>query len=418
VIIRFALECAGCEEPFVVRVGADSTSGTKFYFPCPHCHLPTHAFAQGDGPEDFTVTFAETRQLALDGVPEPARVVTANPFVPAKYDADWNSPQVASSMATLMFLLGSETMTFMGELARGREAAAVQWPMMRRLYEYYLDQNWPLFDRTFARHFAEYGLPEGPTQHERATRAHQPLLAVLGSIVSLTDSGEYLLRRYSNKHTAALRVPAYRDAVGADSAAGEVAALQRLTFDVVDLFVARREMWAMGGIRRMVGEGKLAVLDDLTLPRDEFGETRDLYQQAFEAICKSLRYLVMAQNTVKRGAPGDFGKDHPAEVSPKSRATSLKGFDRLPNAFKLAYVRQVPGWAVLADVLDSRTRNTIGHATARHDLRTGRVVSDKDPVGVPYLRFVSSVHAMFEMLAIQLQVLRFTAVAGSPDFKR
>lgn len=415
-MIRFALRCAGCEEPFIVRIGADSTTGTKFYFPCPNCRLPTRAFAQGDDLHTFRITFAEATQLRLEDVPEAAKVVTANPFVPAKYAADSDQPHVSMSMNTLVHLLGPNTETFMTELGTGGEAAWSLWPAVRRLYEYYLDENWSQFDRTFHQHFSAFEAPSGATKHERATRAHHPLLAVMGQMVTFTTEGSVLLRRYSSKHTASLRTPSYQEALRADVADGRIAGLQRQTFDTVDLFVARREMWAMGGLRRSVGSQRAPLLDELTLPRDEFGETRDLYQQAFEAICKSLRYLVMAQNVVKRGDPGSFGEDHPQSVPVNSRATTLIKFDRLSNAYKLAYIRQVPGWKMLADVLDSRLRNTIGHATARHNLRTGRVVSDDNSDGVPYLAFLSSVYAMFELLAISMQVLRFAVVAGSPDF--
>jgi hypothetical protein len=415
-MLRVPVACAGCGEPFTLRVGTDSTEGTRFYFPCPYCRLPTRAYARGDDIETFKITFTEATPLDAEQVPQSARVVTANPFVPAKYDADWTSPEVAMSMITLSHLLGPETMTFMEELGQGREAVASQWPAVRRLYEYYLDENWSLFDRTFARNYSALDLPSGPTQHERATRAHHPLLGVLGSIVSPSDRGTRLLLRYANKHTAAVAVPTYRAILRSDVAAHRTRELQRLTFDVVDLFIARREMWAMGGLRRLVEPDRLPILDELTLPRDEFGETRDLFQQAFEAVCKSLRFLVIAQNAAKRGDAEDFGEVHPEKLAASRRATTLKKFDELPNAYKIAYVRQVPGWEVLADVLDSHVRNTIGHATARHDLRTGRVVSDKDVAGIPYLQFVSGVHSMFEMLALALQVLRFATVAGSEDF--
>lgn len=128
-------------ELFIVRVGADSTLGTKSSFPCPHCYVPIHAFAQGNGPEVFTITFAETWQLALDQVSKPTKIVRANLFLPAKHDADWNSPQVASSMATLMLLLGSETTTFTGELGRRQESAVVEWPRVRRLHACYPNDN-------------------------------------------------------------------------------------------------------------------------------------------------------------------------------------------------------------------------------------------------------------------------------------
>src|SRR5690348_2091907 len=40
----------------IVRVGTDSTIGTKFYFPCPNCRLPIRGFARGDDAMTFDVS--------------------------------------------------------------------------------------------------------------------------------------------------------------------------------------------------------------------------------------------------------------------------------------------------------------------------------------------------------------------------
>src|SRR5690606_21452092 len=142
-----------------------------------------------------------------------------------------------------------------------------------------------------------------------------------------------------------------------------------------------------------------AELETLVLYRDEFSTVRDLYQQGFELACKCIWPLVAAQNTVKRGSPDDFGTDHPTSVPVKSQVHSLAQFDKLPNAFKIAYVVQVPGWESLADLLNHKRRNAIGHATAHHDLETGRIVSDTDPAGVTYLGFLGQVLGVFDAMS-------------------
>ena len=76
----------------------------------------------------------------------------------------------------------------------------------------------------------------------------------------------------------------------------------------------------------------------------------------------------------------------------------------------------VPGWEVLSKLLASQRRNAIGHGTARHDLLSGRVSSDKDPQGVTYLRFLEETFGVFEVLAILMQVLRGARIVSSPDF--
>ena len=176
-------------------------------------------------------------------------------------------------------------------------------------------------------------------------------------------------------------------------------------------------MWRSGRLPRWVDPP--SKLDELTLFRDEFPEMRDLYQQAFEVVCKTLRYPIAAQNVVKRHNPDAFGDEHPGitVVPERARPSTLRQFDRLSNAHKIAYVALVPRWARMAGVLDSRVRNTIGHASARHDLRSGRVVSNADPDGLTYLEFLGKVFDMFEMLCVALQITRTARVASSRDFR-
>ena len=53
---------------------------------------------------------------------------------------------------------------------------------------------------------------------------------------------------------------------------------------------------------------------------------------------------------------------------------------------------------------------------APDDLRTGRVVSDKNPDGVTYLRFLAETVDVVEAVTTLAQVLRAARVAASPDF--
>lgn len=414
-VIRYGLRCPGCSEPFICRVGTDSTAGTKFYFPCPYCALPIRALARGDDVFEWHVDF-DCDVLPADEV-EGAKVVTANPFVPAKSDADFDDPTRAFPTLTLVNLLGDDGFVpFMQSIGGARGAIQDLWPPVRRIYEYYLDENWRAFDRALSVELPNMNWPSGDTVHERATRAHTAVLMVTSQLVPRSDQLELFAGRWARKYTAAIDSQNYRSRFVEDRDSGLLARLQRAIFDLIDLFVRRGEMWAMGALPRAIPEDRRPLLEGLVLARDEFGELRDLYQQAFELICKTLRYLVAAQNTVKRGDPDDFGSDHPTKVPVRARATSIRKFDELANAFRIAYVAQVPGWEGFSSFLDNRVRNTIGHGAVRHDLRSGRVVSDTDPTGVSYLDFVAGVYDLFEDLTAALQIVRGIRVLTSPDF--
>ena len=187
---------------------------------------------------------------------------------------------------------------------------------------------------------------------------------------------------------------------------------------MLDLFVQRFDSWQMGILYRIIPQERLSLLDGLTLFRDEFDILRDLYQQAFETIYKTLRYPVAAQNTIKRHNPNDFGNIVPQVLTRKANPGNLVAFERLSNYEKLQYVAQIPGMQDWVGLLDNKTRNAIGHATVRHDLRTGLVVSDAVPAGVRYLEVAADVYGIFDALRVSLQVVRGIRVISSPDFEK
>jgi hypothetical protein len=414
-ISRYYLKCTGCEEVFIARLGVEPTSRTRFYLPCPHCRLPIRGSMSGTKLENHRIGIEcdvmNGSDLELPG----ARVVTINPFVPSLYEADSFAPTGAFPTLTLVQILGEDVFTkFESERHTALEAGGAMWPDVRMLFQYYLQGNTQMFSRIAKQKF---GLDWDPsTSHQRTSVAYQALGTATTMITGRTGtSSETVIGRFSRKHTAAMN--RHRDHLLAFRRRGQAAAaLERDLFTELNRFVEQHESWEMGLLGRFVGPDEKVAFDQLVLYRDEFSTVRDLYQHGFELACKCLWPLVAAQNTVKRGSPDNFGDDHPNIVPAKFRPASLEKYDRLSAARKIAYVTQVPGWESFADLLNNRRRNTIGHATAHHDLQTGRVVSDDDPSGMTYLEFLSETFGVFEALSTLAQVFRASRVASSPDF--
>ena len=409
-VSRYYVRCPGCERAFAARIGAEPTDLTKFYIPCPYCQLPIRGRMTGQELEEHRVVL-DAEIIAEAAAPADARVVTINPFVPSRYDADSHDRLGAFPMMTLISLMSSESLQdFMQDSGAAAAVIGQFWPSTEMLFEYYLDSNWAMFEKVAK---TKLELDEvGTTRHERSTVAYQYLAVVTLGVVGQTGArGRKIIDRYSRKHLASIEKESYRTLLrDRDS---ESRRLEREVFDALSHFIDNYPSWSMGRLVRLVEEGGL---DDLTLYRDEFTLVRDLYQQGFELACKCLWLLVAAQNTIKRGDPNLLGEAHPESVPAGKRAKTLTQFDKLPNAYKLAYAGLVPGWDSLSELLSNQRRNTIGHATARHDLRVGRVVSDKDPDGINYLEFLSEVFSVFEALASLMQALRLVRVAASPDF--
>lgn len=350
-----------------------------------------------------------------DSLPEGTPVVTINPFVPSLYEADSFDPIGAMPTLTLVRILGEKNfLDFESERHQALEAGRLMWPQVRKLFDYYLQGHAEMFARVAKKQF---GLEWEPsTSHERTSVAYQALGIGAAMITGSTGASSVrVIDRFSRKHTAAIaRDPSHLEAFRRGGAAS--AALERDLFTELNRFVEQHEAWEMGLLGRFVGPDEKAAFDDLVLFRDEFSTVRDLYQHGFELACKCLWPLVAAQNTVKRGSPDDFGEVHPSSVPVNRHPGSLGKFEKLPSAYKIAYVTLVPGWEAFGVLLDNRRRNTIGHATAHHDLQTGRVVSDEDPAGMTYLEFLGETLGVFEALSTLAQVFRASRVAASPDF--
>lgn len=414
-ISRYHLKCPGCEEVFVARLGVEPTSGTRFYLPCPHCRLPIRGSMSGTELENHRINLeCEVVNGAEPDLPG-ARVVTINPFVPSLYEADSFAPSGAFPTLTLAGILGDHVFTeFETERHQALDAGRLLWPRVRMLFQYYLQGNTQMFTRIAKEQF---GLDWEPSKaHHRTSVAYQAMGTVTTMIAGTTGNhSATVIDRFARKHTAAMNrneehLVAFRER------GKESAALDRALFTELNRFVERHESWEMGLLVRFVGPAEQAEFENLVLYRDEFSTVRDLYQQGFELASKCIWPLVAAQNTVKRGTPDDFGSDHPQSVPANKQARSLTQFDRLANAHKIAYAAQVPGWESLGELLNNKRRNAIGHATAHHDLQTGRIVSDTDPSGMSYLDFLGQTLGVFDALSTLAQVLRACRVAASPDF--
>jgi hypothetical protein len=414
VIQLYGLQCPGCDQEFAARVGIEPTKMTRFYVPCLNCEYPIKARMFGEDLEhlrvEFDASIVDIGENALD-----FPFVTVDPTVPSRHkDAERGQLGTFPTM-TLVHLAGEDAYELIQVLHQGKDEASTRWPIIRRMFEYYLAGDWTLFDKAAADVFEDWQPVE--TEHERATFAHQAVgLFMAGVSGGRSEAAATFIHRLGMKHTAALNNQRYREELHTLAKSGELARLQRQVFDEIGRFVESLPSWQMGILDRYVTDEGRPELADLTLFRDEFDVLRDRYQQSYELVCKVIKIALAAQNTVIRRDPIDFGPV-PAGVGIRTSPTSLVNFDRLSTAYRLEYLRQVPEWEAFADLLNNKKRNAIGHASSRHDLRTGLVISDVDPGGVTYLDVCADVVGMFDALGASLQVLRWARIATSRDFE-
>lgn len=386
---------------------------TRFYVPCMHCEYPIKARMFGEDLEHLRLEFdADTAHMGDNAIDFP--FVTVDPTVPSRHGGAERGQLGTFPTMTLFHLAGDDGAELIDVLHRGKDEASTRWPIVRRLFEYYLAENWSLFDKAAADTYEDWNSVH--TEHERTTFAHQAVRLFMAGVSGGRDeAAAAFVGRLGRKHVAALNNQAYRDELHALAKSGELVGLQRQVFDEIGRFVESLPSWQMGILDRYVTDATRPDLADLTLFRDEFDVLRDRYQQSYELVCKVIKIALSAQNTVTRKDPNDFGPV-PVGVGIKVSPTSLAQFDRLSTAYRLEYLRQVPKWGPFADLMNNKKRNAIGHASSRHDLRTGLVISDVDPNGVTYLDVCADVLGMFDALGASLQVLRWARVATSQDF--
>ena len=410
----FGLQCPGCHQDFAARVGIEPTKMTRFYVPCPHCEYPIKARMYGEELKDLRVEF-DADQVNIEGNALDAPFVTVDPSVPSRLKGAERGQLGTFPTMTLIQLAGDDGHELLQVLQRGKDEASLRWPVIRRLYEYYLAEDWKHFDKAAADTYENWRPVH--TEHERATIANQAVgLFMAGVNGGSREATAQFVHRLGKKHTAALHNKAYRDELHALAKTGQIRSLQRQVFDEIGRFVESLPSWHMGILDRYVTDEARPELANLTLFRDEFDILRDRYQQSYELVCKVIKIALAAQNTVIRKDPNDFGPV-PAGVGIKASPTTLAMFDKMSTAHRLGYLRQVPKWEGFADLMNNKKRNAIGHASSRHDLRTGLVISDIDPNGVTYLDVCADVAGMFEALAVSLTILRWARIATSQDFE-
>ena len=134
-----------------------------------------------------------------------AAFVTVDPNVPSKYNATQRGELGTFTTMTLMFLVGAgREKDLLEVLSRARTAVEELWPKVRRIYEYYLVEDWKHFDKAGKAAFNDWRTVS--TTHERATSAHQAVGIVAAAITDdIDDSAARYLLRVLTKHTSALK---------------------------------------------------------------------------------------------------------------------------------------------------------------------------------------------------------------------
>jgi hypothetical protein len=222
------------------------------------------------------------------------------------------------------------------------------------------------------------------------------------------DAGQRMMADYTPTVLKAIDSAAFGQWATDAEASGALGEIESRLFLALETYVREWESWSAGIVVRATEPSRARALANLRLFRDDFGILRDTYVQAFETCCDALQLGAGILNCAVRGDADSFG-DVPAGLlghNPKARPpASLRGFDDLPNSTKLRWFEEWPEWhAHLPLLLDKDLRNSLGHASATHDVVTGRVTGQR--LDTSYLELTAKVMELGHAILMLLQVTK------------
>ena len=419
-IIRYAISCPGCEEEILVRLSVYPCDGVRFYFPCPTCKIPITGSMRGEQDiEALRVQFDDCKEIKVDSKKNYTSVVTVAPDIPLKLTARNLMEVGGAPSAMILRIAGANTELVLRRLSMFHQARSALWPKVRRFYEYYMQEQWDRF-AIAGKVAVDAEFIDPGTVHGRESEAYRALSTC--TLASVTEPFGEMLDEVISHMEAIFESTAFREFAVESVSSGALQHEQRRIWDCVCLLMKISEMWLLPGILWDLADEDSAVsLEELSLSRDEFHRLRDAYISCFEACCKALAYVMAFINTSIRGTPQEFPPDVPSALRAHGRQTpprSFAQFKRFSNFEKLAYVHE---WPILGNglnqILNSKLRNSLGHNSVRHDLRTDSIVTD-DEVLMSYFEFTATVYRLNTALHILMNILHSVRMASTEPQRR
>ena len=411
-IVRYPVECPGCREKILLRLGVGLDERQPFFYVCPKCHAATRGALLWHGGAPTSLELSDGRELAATA--KCSSALSINPEFPAVPTA--RSMAEPGGSAFLMFsglLPGKSLMAYL-DVTRGiRPVLKKQWPAVERLTTYYLNRDWPHFDRA-AKGFLPSKMKRSAHEWQRDDLTHRlydtlfiPLLVLDGTMYYPEMKREFNeLWTHTRPNFSAVRAYAKSEADAED-----FRAVHQDLFQHIARYIRLLGAVLPGLLCNMLPGEHQPKIEGWRLFRDDYELLRDLYIQAFETCHKALRWVI---GTVNADAHGDANKfAATAAVTThgiKKTPTSLDSFDHLPSAEKRKWLGLLPVWdRHWDDLFDRHLRNDIGHAAAHHDLPSGMIRRDKKHA-LPYTRFVQRTQRLIHGLIVTVNALKMVRV--------
>jgi hypothetical protein len=336
-----------------------------FVFPCPHCMSPLHAvfFARLD-PMELRM---ESDDMELVDAEDPAAMAVAVATdVPVHLGlvGVTGPPAVTSPFILVSQELGLQrTSDLLDEVHRLRALREQLFPAVRRAASFWAERD--LHGLTKALR-AVPGSERLDWENETPMALFDELVGLLFEPLEQPDMREAcaqellkLLRVALDDHTDALGAlfAEYESGALEEHRRRVVGAVFRALNDVDAFFPA---LWA----EAMEGH---VDLEPYRVMRDDFAQRKSSYQDLFELASRTLAFTAPIANLALRG-------DHRAFCDGKTRALAKARKARAVD--RATWLADFPLTQPRFDAVSRHTRNDIGHALVRQDVRNGILVYD------------------------------------------
>ncbi len=377
--VRAVVKCVSCESKIITRTQIGHKERQEHSFPCPTCGISI-SFALDLDQKKGKWKFRDPKNAKwVDSEDGAVKTLTFSDEIPIPADMpDFISPHIATWGRY--------------EHDSYRHDETLRQVFVRRDFEYlercrvhFERGNWELFDK------------ESPSQQDGAVTPRRRLVDLYNAYSA--GFSKFTLTSQGNRNRILQRIE-YAKTCSSDLVndlamhyldSGRIVSLWKEIFSVRRCFVNSYQ-FVQPLLQVHYWREEYKGNADVTLSDKRFNELRQLYIDAFEALCRLLVLAIGFEIVIHHRR---------LEVPAKRASMPLDQFEQLPNAGKRDHIAKYPIEDLFMPIIDTDFRNGIGHNAAHYEHEADCIVlyNTKDAGQVKrvvtYTEFCEKVLALF-----------------------
>ncbi|MHC4088919.1 MAG: hypothetical protein ACYSVY_01320 [Planctomycetota bacterium] len=415
-IYLYGVECAGCDAKILLRVSVGLDLVQPFFFVCDRCQTPTNVrqLIEYKPVPHAWLELEAGRQIDASGL-KPDQVVNIDPELTSLPTAEKLEDRGGSPFLMHHQLVGERFPELLSRIKRFRDVTDRDWSAFKRLGGFYVRRNWDRFDKEGKRLLEEEwpDLPHEAARHDLFNHLlkaiFMPLVVQHTFVQAVIEFGGFLNAHAQNRKIACAFCQEQEQS-------GLMSTLQQDVLRRFNFVVEHRSALLSALPLEFYLERRKGVARDLRLFRDEFDVLKLHYLDSYELGYKVLAPVIGFVNALERGDADSFNQQIVNALIAEgkrnfSNLADLGAFSKQPNAPKVAFLGQLPVLqAMWKAVLFPKLRNAMGHHDARHDLRSGMIVTGEE-TELAYTEVALTAVRLIPMLLMLAHLLKMLAMS-------